>query len=324
MDAGLLRTWLGLPPGPWPPDDREILGLADGPADPATVELRALAQMDRLRPHQLRYPELVTEGMNRLAQAMIALTAGGDTGAAPPKPRKHVKKKPKPVDVLPDNLALSDSGVVVPVVEATAPAPVILDAEVVPVPEAAPVPAPAVPLDPGEPVPVPEPPPGAAYIPADRRAAYRELADLRRLIRLWDRLRTTLAVPGEPFATPAKVLLLLEVADEIRTRGIQPFPTPAGRDVVTILRHPLPLGLIRSLVPSQRLAVAKDWAQAAAEMRSEYDSIRRGLQRSVPRRWTNRLVRGLGRWLRTNPEWLLVLAALGLLVLGFARSRLSS
>ena len=120
MDAGLLRTWLGLPPGPWPPGDREILGLADGPADPATVELRALAQMDRLRPHQLRYPELVTEGMNRLAQAMIALTAGGDTGTAPPKPRKHVKKKPKRVEVLPDNLALPDSGVVVPVVEATA------------------------------------------------------------------------------------------------------------------------------------------------------------------------------------------------------------
>ena len=49
MDAGLLRKWLGLPPGPWPPDDREILGLPAGPADPAAVGLQALAQMDLRR-----------------------------------------------------------------------------------------------------------------------------------------------------------------------------------------------------------------------------------------------------------------------------------
>jgi hypothetical protein len=322
MDAGLLRSWLGLLPGPWPPDDREILGLADGPADPAAVELRALEQMDRLRPHQLRHPELVTEGMNRLAQAMIALTAGGAAPAAP-KPRKPTKRKAKPVEVVPDDLALADSGVVIPAVEVTAPAPVILDAEVVPVPEVEP--AAAVAVDPGEPVPVPEPPPpGTAYVPADRRAAYQELVDLRRLIRTWDRLRTTLAVPGEPFATPAKVLLLLEVADEIQARTDHTFPATSGRDVVSILRHPLPLGLIRSLVPSQRLAVAKDWAQAAAELRYQYETLRHGLRRSVPRRGTNRAIRGFCRWLRANPEWALVLAVLGLLTLGLVRAKLGS
>jgi hypothetical protein len=325
MDAGLLRKWLGLPPGPWPPGDREVLGLADGPADPATVELRALAQMDRLRPHQLRHPELVTEGMNRLAQAMIALTAGGAAPALPPKPRKHAKRKPKSVPILPDDLALSEPAAVLPEVVVAAPAPVILDAEIVTVPAAEPEPAPAVALDPGEPVPVPEPPPpGTVYVPSDRRAAYRELVDLRRLMRTWDRLRTTLAVPGEPFATPAKVLLLLEAADDIRASSNQTFPIISGRDVVAVLRHPLPLGLIRSLVPSQRLAVARDWAQAAADLQYQYETLRQGLRRSVPRRGTNRVVRGFGRWLKANPEWLLTLAVLGLLVLGFARNRLGS
>jgi hypothetical protein len=37
--------------------------------------------MDRLRTHQLLYPELVTEGMNRLAQALICLTEPADRAA---------------------------------------------------------------------------------------------------------------------------------------------------------------------------------------------------------------------------------------------------
>ena len=75
MDTNLLCSWLGLPPGPWPPGDRALLGLPDGPADAADAERRALALMARLRPHQLVHPELVTEGMNRLAQALLAVTA---------------------------------------------------------------------------------------------------------------------------------------------------------------------------------------------------------------------------------------------------------
>src|SRR5512138_2753009 len=75
MDVSLLQNWLNLPAGPWPPDDRTLLGFTPGkPLDPAMVELRALEQMERLRPHQLKHPEVVTEGMNCLAQAMINLS----------------------------------------------------------------------------------------------------------------------------------------------------------------------------------------------------------------------------------------------------------
>jgi hypothetical protein len=325
MDYGQLRKWLGLPPGPWPPDDRELLGLPPGPLDAAAVELRALEQMDRLRPHQLRHPELITEGMNRLAQAMIALS---DIGATPvpapaPKPRRQPKKKPKNPDALPESLALSDPEVVVVEPAAVEPAgPVILDAELVDGPPQE-QPAP-VSIDPGEPVPIPEPPPpGTAYVPLDRRLAYKELVALRRLIRTWDRLRPTLAVPGEPFLSPVKVLLLLDAADEFRTSALGPFPEHVGNRVAAILLHPLPMGLVRTLVPSQRLAVAKDWALTAAELRHRYDTIRYGLRRSVPRRGMNRWVRSSRRWLRSNPEWLLFVAVLLLIFLGWARSRSS-
>ncbi|HEY2786626.1 MAG TPA: hypothetical protein VGJ05_16795 [Fimbriiglobus sp.] len=261
--------------------------------------------------------------MNRLAQAMIALTAGGAV-AAPvptPKPRRHGKKKSKPVVALPTDLALPVSDNAAPAAAPVEESPVILDAEVVSVPTGGVSPAQGG--DPGEPVPIPEPPPpGTAYIPSDRRLAYRELVALRKLIRAWDRFRSTLAVPGEPFATPMKVLLFLDAMDEIRVVLPTPLPANHGKEVTSILSHPLPLGVIRSFVPSQRLAVARDWAQAAAEFRYQYSTLRNGLRRSVPRRGANRLIRGFVRWFRANPEWILVLVLALLLALGLARSRL--
>ena len=74
MDFNLLRSWLGLPPGPWPPDHYTLLGFPPGSCDPAAVEPRVMRKMDLLRQNQLLHPELVTEGMNRLAQALITLT----------------------------------------------------------------------------------------------------------------------------------------------------------------------------------------------------------------------------------------------------------
>ncbi|MBY0514997.1 MAG: hypothetical protein K2P78_13910, partial [Gemmataceae bacterium] len=106
MDHNQVRSWLGLPPGPWPPDHYTLLGLPAGRADPAAVEPVVLDRMDRLRPHQLLHPELVTEGMNRLAQALIALTDPaekaaydaefGFTSVTSPPPPAPKQRKPKP------------------------------------------------------------------------------------------------------------------------------------------------------------------------------------------------------------------------------------
>src|SRR5207248_9650398 len=87
VDHSLLRSWLGLPPGPWPPDHYALLGLAPGPCDAAAVERLVLARMARLRPHQLLHPELVTEGLKRLGPAPGCLTDPAARAPAPPAPR---------------------------------------------------------------------------------------------------------------------------------------------------------------------------------------------------------------------------------------------
>ena len=74
-DLGRVRAWLGLRPDcPWPPDPRTLLGLSSGDADAAQIESKAEERIARVRPYQLQYPEEVTEAMNRLTQALLALT----------------------------------------------------------------------------------------------------------------------------------------------------------------------------------------------------------------------------------------------------------
>jgi hypothetical protein len=107
VDYNLLRSWLGLPPGPWPPDHYAILGFPPGGGEASAVEPRVMERMELLRRHQLIHPELVTEGMNRLAQALITLTdpvgkaaydteLGVPTSAPPEVPRPPAPPQPVP------------------------------------------------------------------------------------------------------------------------------------------------------------------------------------------------------------------------------------
>ena len=74
MDISLLRSWLELPSDEWPPDYYVLLNLEPSNASSELIESRVLERMEKLRHHQLLHPELVTEGMNLLAQAMLCLT----------------------------------------------------------------------------------------------------------------------------------------------------------------------------------------------------------------------------------------------------------
>jgi hypothetical protein len=74
MNLRLLQQWLDLRTDPWPPTHYRLLGLADGDGEADEVEVRVLQRMEKLRNYQLIQPELVTEGMNRLAQALNCLT----------------------------------------------------------------------------------------------------------------------------------------------------------------------------------------------------------------------------------------------------------
>ncbi len=73
MSHDLLRTWLQLSASSWPPDHYTLLGLRPGEGATDEIEMRVLERMDMLRRYQLLHPEQVTEGMNRLAQAMNCL-----------------------------------------------------------------------------------------------------------------------------------------------------------------------------------------------------------------------------------------------------------
>jgi hypothetical protein len=74
MSHELICNWLGLPPGTWPPDHYRLLDLEPDELDAARIEQRVHQRLEAVRRYQLLHPELVTEAMNRLAQAYVCLT----------------------------------------------------------------------------------------------------------------------------------------------------------------------------------------------------------------------------------------------------------
>lgn len=74
MGETLLRKWLNLPSGPWPPDYFTLLELSHDETSPEEIEERVFVRMERLRKYQITHPEVVSEGMNLLAKAMDTLT----------------------------------------------------------------------------------------------------------------------------------------------------------------------------------------------------------------------------------------------------------
>jgi hypothetical protein len=74
MDHDLICSWLGLPPGEWPPDHYRLLGLEAGESNAELIEQRVHERLDTVRRYQMMHPEQATEAMNRLAQAFVCLT----------------------------------------------------------------------------------------------------------------------------------------------------------------------------------------------------------------------------------------------------------
>ncbi|HLJ96916.1 MAG TPA: hypothetical protein VKU02_27380 [Gemmataceae bacterium] len=74
MDRELIQSWLQLPPGNWPPDHYTLLGLKPGEGDAVRIEQQVHERMQRLRSYQLTHPELASQAMNTIAQALVCLT----------------------------------------------------------------------------------------------------------------------------------------------------------------------------------------------------------------------------------------------------------
>jgi len=74
MNRELISSILGVPAEPWPPDHYALIGLEPAQVTAAIVEQRVQQLSSRLRAYQLAEPELVTDALNRLAQALNCLT----------------------------------------------------------------------------------------------------------------------------------------------------------------------------------------------------------------------------------------------------------
>lgn len=310
MDTDKLRSWLGLPRGPWPPDDRTLLGLGPAPVTAAEAERRALGLMAKLRPHQLVHPDLVTEGMNRLAQALLAVSMAAPT-APPPPPKPAPPPEPKPAAAP----------------KAAEPAPAIEVALTPAAPVAAkPKAGPVVLVPDTAAIDLAEPTVGP--LRQERRAAYRQLAGLRALTRAWDRLRPFFADPSETVPTAGHVLDFLEAADAARTAVAHPglpraFAADAAPRTVAVASQPLALSVFRSLTPSQRLSLAKDWATSRAWFDAYTNGLRTAVRRSAAGQNRDRF-QGAFRVLGANPEWMLAAAAVAVFVLAGVRVLLRS
>lgn len=333
VDHQLLQSWLELPPGAWPPDHYTLLGLPPGPCDPTAVEGLVLARMDRLRGHQLRHPELVTEGMNRLAQALIALTDPGGKAAYD----AELGLAPTAATVAPEqdrDAALIVAG---PAVEEDAAEERAADrpdrTQVIEVPAFEVEPAePLLELDEVEEgrqgvVEAVAIQPARSADPESRRWIYARLAVFRRAVRAWDQLRPTVGDAEARLPRAANVLVLLEAVAAIRPflpqlQGvIGGFGEPGGT-VAAVATQPLLLPTFRALLPDQRQALGLDWKKARTELRREYRRLRRLAGGRGTRGRRSRPIRAIVRWLRETPELVIVLVGVVGLALALFRGAL--
>ncbi len=292
----MLRNWLGLPPGPWPLDHYTLLGLPAGSGDPREIEPLVLARMERLRQHQLLHPELVTEGMNRLAQALICLTDpasrasyDADLGLAPTVKVDKADRAATESDDLESRayrLIRDDEPRVVHKEK-------VVEAELVS-------------------------PPIPPWQPRRKRDLYQRLARIRWLLSAWEKLKTVVGNPSETLDDrPAIALLFLLGVEEVRPIiGSLPevfgVPGRPGGLVGAFLGESFLLQAIRLLPMDQRQALAIDWRRGDQALREERFRLREWIEtHRLKRRRSRRLrfARRLFLWLIRTPELLLVVLA---------------
>lgn len=381
VDHSLLRSWLGLPPGSWPPDHYALLELPVGNCDPASVERLVLARMAKLRPHQLLHPELVTEGMNRLAQALICLTdpaarSGYDAelGISP----LHVADKPVPAKpvLLPLSTSTSSLGQAPSLQEEPIPGfPIptddplstpsrvgsgqelfesgeesseqLIEFEVVETDETIErsgvgvsdvVPYEIVWDSAVPPTMSPDgvidaelvAPPVVLWQPATRRELFARIVLVRRFLAAWQKLKPVMANPQEAVDRPVRVLSFLEAVTEFRPLAdsleglVGEFGRPGGL-VTAVIRQPLIMSTIRTLLADQRRALAFDWLRAEQAIQKEQTRLRelvrsgRFVRRHSQIRW--RTAQGMLRWLIQIPEVIVVVLVAAILIRAWIRSR---
>ena len=241
--------------------------------------------MALLRPHQLAQPELVTEGMNRLAQAVILVESAPSLSPPPPVA----------VSPAPPALKLRARVVTPPISTPPRPPPPEVALPLEPVPEL------VVASD------VPAPPPGLGR--EGRRLFYRELAALRATLRALEQARPTLADVAEPLESPLAVTTLVEAANAFSQALSRPA-SPSGLawncpTLAAICRATQAPAIVRSLTTEQRGRVAREWSTTRDWALARQNSLRQAL-RGGPR---FRIIATRARFGAGGPGWLVAATA---------------
>jgi curved DNA-binding protein CbpA len=341
MSHELICTWLGLEPGDWPPDHYRLLGLEPGESDAARIEQQVHDRLEAVRRYQLLHPELVTEAMNRLAQAYVCLTdpdarraydAGrpgrpGANGARPPAAEPApVPATPVPVIALPAPVPAPEppappAPVAVPAIAEPAPPtvepeiPVVLPAIVADALPATPPPAPPQSRPKADPVLEASRSTAARRGLGTRRALYRRLAQTRRLMRAWERAGRYLANPKRRLSKPAEATELIGHLKAVR-EALEGFPALLGEagqpgySVVVLARQPVPVPIFQTLLPSQRETLAQHWKSGHQLLQAHRNYLRLEIQALRKRGRLGRALRAARHAITDQPGILLLLLAL--------------
>ena len=89
--------------------------------------------------------------------------------------------------------------------------------------------------------------------------------------------------------------------------------------MVALVTQPIMLDTFRRLLPDQRQAVAGDWFRGQNVLRREYQRLRQFTRQGRGELQLSTASVLLGRWLRDNPEWVVILLAMFVLFIALLR-----
>ncbi len=154
-----------------------------------------------------------------------------------------------------------------------------------------------------------------------KRAFYQRIARARVLLRAWDQLGKYVSPASRRLAGPAEAREFLELLGGIR-RLLATFPAILGEAgqpgylVVALARQQVIVPTFQTLRPSQRDALARDWAAAQRVLAAHKDFLRREVGVLRRRTLVGRASRAFRTFLNEHPAGLLVVG--GLLALAIA------
>lgn len=341
MNHQVICCWLGLPNATWPLDHYTLLGLQAGESNADLIEQRVHERMERVRRYQLTHPELATEAMNRLAQALCCLTDAcgkqaydratfphlvpiGATVAAPEPALIAAQVAaatealipptgPKPLDwssAPPPARSAAEQDTVIDTLNAATdvnpallfPAPAVIAA-----PPAAPG---STQVDPIE---------EAARLSdaarrglTTKRALYYRIARTRQLLWAWQQLSRFLSDPAYKLARPTEINALTSLMRRIREllRTFPPLLGEAGQPgylVLVLARQQLIAPTFQALTAEQRQRLADDWQSGLKLLTLHREFLREEARAHRRRNVLKRSMSALGTWLVDSIGWWLLL-----------------